>query len=114
MSDKLHTNDNVSRENGEIIYQRNAERAANGPIFKPGATPHTQFGKQVLNANVPWHSVVTDIIKTHYDQVQLARELDAQSILLDKILQQDYSELNFRTGARLLGVHARLFPGMYA
>jgi hypothetical protein len=97
---------------GKIIYQRNAEPTEKQPEFKPGNTPHTQYGDETLNGNVPWQSIVQEI-QAHYTQEQLIEESGVKPVNLLNILKQDYSKLDFRTGARILGVHSRLFPEHY-
>jgi hypothetical protein len=107
MSDEI-----IVTELTEIVYQRGQNEDETQPEFKPGNTPHTQYGDQVLNANVPWDSVVQEILNAHYTQEKLAKEVGIPSTTLGQILKQNYDALSFRIGARILGVHFRLFPEM--
>tara|TARA_R110000868_G_scaffold158036_3_gene385813 strand:+ start:69295 stop:69597 length:303 start_codon:yes stop_codon:yes gene_type:complete len=82
--------------------------------FKPGATPSTNLGNEVLNHNIPWSEVVQDIIKTgYYTLAMLADKIDTKPIILNAIADGDDSNLDFKTGAKLLSVHCRLYPDVY-
>ena len=111
MSDETILNE-PSRLSSEVIYQRDSQPSENAPEFKPGNTPHTQLGNETLNANIPWQEIVQQI-QAHYTQEQLIEETGVTTENLLNILNQDYSKLNFRTGARILGVHCRFFPEQY-
>ena len=111
MSDETILNQ-PSSLSGEVIYQRDSQPSENAPEFKPGNTPHTQYGNQILNANVPWPEIINEI-QARYTQEQLMKETGVTADNLLNILNQDYSKLNFRTGARILGVHSRFFPELY-
>ena len=104
--------DSNDNENDQVIYERGAKESTSTPEFKPGNTPHTQFGNQTLNANVPWDQVVQAIL-VHKTQAELANEVGTPLINVLKILKQNYRKLNFRTGARILSVHCRLYPAQY-
>lgn len=93
---------------GKVIYQRDPNIAIDEPKFKPGNTPYTQFGNETLNANVPWYRIVQEIL-AHYTQEQLVKETGITSANITKILRQNYRKLNFKRGAQLLSIHARLF-----
>ena len=97
-----------------VIYQRGQNDGEKQPEFKPGTTPHTQYGDEMLNANVPWHEIVGQILTRNYTIGRLAEEVKTSIAALNKILKEDFSELNFRTGARILGVHCVLFPETFA
>ena len=107
-------NDKFDSENGDVIYQRDAAQAADAPEFKPGATPHTQLGKETLNANIAWDGVIEEIIKADYTLEKLAAEVGLGVKNLQNILQKNYDDLSFRIGARILRVHSQLFPALYA
>lgn len=100
--------------NGNVIYQRDEVNAVEAPIFKPGTTPHTQFGKETLNANIAWHNIVEEIIAGQYSAEKLATEVGVSVKNVQNFLQKNYSDLSFRIGARILGIHSRLFPETYA
>jgi hypothetical protein len=102
-------NDN---ENGQVVYERGAEQSTPTPEFKPGNTPHTQFGNQTLNANVPWDQVVQEIL-VHKNQQELAVDLGMPLANVTKILKQNYRKLNFKTGARILMIHCNFYPAQY-
>lgn len=99
---------------GHVIYAREIVQTSDQPEFKPGNTPHTQFGEQMLNFNVPWDQIVFEILTCDYTLAALAEKIQSTTSVLNKILKQDFSTLNFRTGARILGVHSQLFPDTFA
>jgi hypothetical protein len=108
-------NDEINvTEATEVVYQRGQNNGEAQPEFKPGNTPHTQYGNEVLNANVPWDQVVSEILTRDYTIAALAEEIKSTTSVLIKILKQDFSMLNFRTGARILGIHCQLFPEKFA
>ena len=108
MVDKINDN-----EHGQVIYERGAELSTPPPEFKPGNTPHTQFGNETLNGNVPWDQVVQAIL-IHKTQIQLATEVGTTLSNVLRILKQDYGKLNFRTGAQILTIHSNLYPAQYS
>ena len=109
---------NVPEENilaaPDVVYQRGQNDGEQQPEFKPGNTPHTQYGDEVLNANVPWDQIVSEILTRDYTIAALAEEIKSTASVLIKVLKRDFSTLNFRTGARILGVHCKLFPEKFA
>ena len=111
MSDDILNNEN-SRLPVEVVYQRGSEPTESLPEFKPGKTPHTQYGNQILNGNVPWSEIIEEI-QAHYTQERLVAETGVSPATLRKISQENYSSLDFRTGARILGVHCLLYPKQY-
>ena len=105
MSDEIKTT-----EAATVVYQRGQNDSETQPEFKPGSAPHAQYGDEVLNANVPWDQVVSEILTRDYTIAALAEEIKGTTSVIIKILKRDFSALNFRTGARILGVHCQLFP----
>ena len=113
MSDEIILNENSSLPS-DVVYQRGSESTEPLPEFKPGNTPETKFGDEMLNANVPWHEIVRQILTRNYTIGRLSEEVKTSIAALNKILREDFSELNFRTGARILGVHCLLFPETFS
>ena len=111
MSDEIILNE-TSLVSNKVVYQRDSQQSEAVPAFKPGKTPHTQYGDEMLNANVPWQEILQEL-QAHYTQERLVDEAGVSPANLLKILKGNYSDLNFRTGARILGVHSRLFPEQY-
>lgn len=99
---------------GEVVYDRETVQISAQPEFKPGDTPHTQFGDEMLNFNVPWDQIVVEILTRDYTIAALAEKIQSTTSVVNKILKGDFSTLNFRTGARILGVHTELFPEKFA
>ena len=95
-----------------IIYDRTSMLYGEQPVFKPGKTPYTQYGNETLNANVPWNLIVQEI-QAHYTQERLIAETGVTPTTLRKIYKGNYNSLDFRTGARILGVHCLLYPSQY-
>ena len=103
------SNEIIVTEATNVVYQRGQNDGLQQPEFKPGNTPHTQYGDEVLNANVPWDHIVIEILTRDYTIAALAEEIESTTSVLNKVLQKNFSALNFRTGARILSVHCRLF-----
>ena len=113
MSKEIITdNSDQPRSIDEISYQRDPKEVKQLPKFKPGNTPHTQYGNQTLNANIPWQRIVQEI-QVHYTLEQLVNEAGIPPANLRKILREDYRKLSFKMGAKLLTIHARFYPEQY-
>lgn len=90
------------------IQKKTVSRIAeekNPPSFKPGNTPHLQYGKEVLNANVPWSDVLNEICLSGMALTEIASRLEVSVSMLRAVATQHYENLNFKTGARLLTLH---------
>ena len=107
MTDKINGN-----EDRQVVYEREVAQSIPAPEFKPDNTPYTQYGNETLNANVLWYQVIQEIL-VHKTQEQLANEVGTPLTNIMKIMKQNYRKLNFRTGARILGVHCSLYPAQY-
>ena len=83
------------------------------PEFKPGDKPYLEYDGVILNANVPWNEIVTDIKEKHYSLSTIAAIAEATLGTLKAVLKQNYDSLPFRSGARLLTLHNRLYPQCY-
>ena len=77
----------------------------NLPDFKPGNTPHLQYGNEVLNANVPWNEVISDLCSHGLSMAEIAIQLDVELSSIQAVAAKNYSHLNFKAGARLLTLH---------
>lgn len=84
-----------------------------GTEFKPGDEPHCKFGNQVLNANVPWDEVVAELRAKKCSIAEIAEYAECDISVIFSVLKQDYSCLNFRTGARLITLHHRFYAEQY-
>jgi len=108
--------DEPTNENSHVVFDRTTHQAGSQPEFKPGSTSYTQFGEQVLNANVPWKVIVEEIMQKQSLQIDrqilinIARATEISLLSLEKILTGSYEGLTFREGARLLGLHCQYFP----
>lgn len=83
------------------------------PEFKPGNKPHCQFGNEVLNQNVPWDVVLNDIEEKGYSLVTIASIAETTLDTLQNVLKQQFDDLSFRSGARIIGLHYRVCPSAY-
>ena len=79
----------------------------NPPAFKPGSTPHMQYGNEMINANVPWNEVISDLCSHGLSMVEIATRLDVDFSVIQAVAAKNYSRLNFKAGARLLTMHAQ-------
>ena len=77
----------------------------NLPEFKPGNTPYMQYGNQVLNENVAWNEVISDLCSHGLSMVEIAVRLDVDVCVVQAVTKENYAQLNFKTGARLLALH---------
>ena len=77
----------------------------NPPAFKPGNTPHLQYGNQVLNDNVCWDEVIHELCLHGLSMAEIATRLDVDVDVVQTAAKRNYAQLNFKTGARLLALH---------
>ena len=82
-------------------------------MFKPGNTPYTKFGNELLNGDIAWDEVVQDILDTGYDKSELALEVGLKKAIINQVAAGEFEGIYFRAGARMLTIHCRLFPGKY-
>ena len=66
---------------------------------------------EVLNKDVDWQSVLNDVIK-HYNNnlTTIAEKCETSLECMQKVLNNDYSQLRFRSGACLIALHT-IFVG---
>lgn len=83
------------------------------PEFKPGKKPYTQFGALVLNANVPWDELVTELNECGVDCESIATEIKVETQVVENLLKRKTKGLTFRAGASLITIHCRYFPEDY-
>jgi lambda repressor-like predicted transcriptional regulator len=80
----------------------------NPPEFKPGNEPHLEYDGTVLNANVPWHEVVSQIMAEGITATAIAEEAGLSLQTINNILKEDYHGLYFKAGARLITIQYRV------
>jgi DNA-binding Xre family transcriptional regulator len=92
-----------------VIYDR-VNRNPLVKSFKPGNKPSYHFGNEVLNGNIPWLSVLKNIMASRKFTVEsLSQHLQIDPLALKKISNEnDSSLINFKTGSRLLAIHDRV------
>ncbi len=97
----------MQNNEGNIIYEAEQELTKLNPEFNSDvATPHCQLGDEVLNANVPWLSVLFEVLNSgRFTLTSLCGEIGADKEIFIRLLDSDVSLLNFKTGARLLSLH---------
>lgn len=79
----------------------------NPPAFKPGNTPHMQYGNEIINANVPWNEVINELCSSGLSMTEIAAHLDVELSVVQAATTRNYSRLSFKAGARLLTIHAQ-------
>jgi hypothetical protein len=108
MSDKTILNEH-SLVSHKVISQCEGQPA---PEFKPGNTPSMKFGNETLNGNVVWEDVVQDLLAQNYTMAQIADTAEVKVSVIKNVLNHLYEGLSFRAGARILGLHYKLHPGL--
>lgn len=83
------------------------------PEFKPGDKPYCQFGNIILNKNVPWAEVIVEILDKGYALNDIANYAETTLWVLNEVVKLNYDVLPFRAGARIITLHAELFPELY-
>lgn len=83
------------------------------PEFKPGDKPHLEYDGQILNHNVPWGELVTDIQACGYTQGDIAQYAECKLSVVEEIANNNYDNLCFRSGARIVTMHHTKNPHMY-
>ena len=78
--------------------------------FKPGKTPHCEFDGAVLNANVPWNELVAELIARGKTEQQIADYAECDLSVIQAIQNNNYENLWFRTGARIITLHTNYRP----
>ena len=99
-------------QQGQETQQVNS-KSQSVPVFEPGSTPHLAFGKSVLNADVDWMQLVTELVAKHVSRAEIANFIGAQAECIEQVCQQDYACLTFRAGARLVTLHCEYYPEQY-
>jgi hypothetical protein len=84
------------------------------PEFKPGNKPYCQFGKEILNKNVPWDKVLSEIVVKGYSPQAVALQIGTKLSILKQIEKKHFDKLSFRAGARMLSIHYRVSPECYS
>ncbi len=93
--------------NSAVVYDQTQELTKPHPEFNSDvSTPHCQLGDEVLNANVPWLSVLFEVLNSaRFTLTSLCGEIGADKDVFIRLLDSDVSLLNFKIGARLLSLH---------
>jgi hypothetical protein len=94
-----------------LIDPENVKKSV--PEFKPGDKPYCQFGKEVLNQNVPWDEILSEISMKGYPHHAIALEIGTELETLQYIEENFFDKLSFRAGARMISMHYRVSPECY-
>ena len=86
---------------------------ASASVFKPSSSAHLVFEKTVLNANVDWALMVTELLVNAVSHTDIAEYIGIGVESVGQVLQQDYTPLTFRAGARLVTLHCEHYPERY-
>jgi hypothetical protein len=82
--------------------------------FKPGNTPYYEYDGTVLNANVPWNEVVTDLVTRGQSVKSIAEYAQCSVEVISAVLQKNFNVLCFRAGARIITLHCNFYPEAYS
>jgi hypothetical protein len=96
------------------IHRKKFSLKSEPPEFKPADKPYLEYDGVILNANVPWHEVIADIVLQQYSLVDIAVFIEADIKTLEEVLKQNFDVLSFRAGARLITLHYRLCSACYS
>jgi DNA-binding NarL/FixJ family response regulator len=87
------------------------ESISNELEFKPSDTPYLRYGKDVLNNNIDWRTLTLQILEHGYSIEHIADELNVRKNIIEQVLSNNYSRLNFKSGAKLCSIHFRHYSG---
>jgi hypothetical protein len=92
-----------------IVYDRRKMKAFKKVPFTPGEQPSCQLGHETLNGRVNCRTTLQEIISSkQFTLSTLSYSLLIEITVLEKILKNDLSALNFKTGAKLLSIYDSL------
>ena len=92
-----------------VVYNRQEHLGTKGAKFKPGNDPSYQLGNEVLNGQINWLNTMQEVLGSRKFTINsLSQYLEVKTEVVKKVLENDLSCLNFKTGAKLLGVHESL------
>lgn len=95
------------------VNKKDGEIKAAEPEFKPGDTPHLEYDGSVLNANVPWNEVILELQQQGCAASDIADYAECAESVIKELVNKNYSNLNFRTGARIITYHCKHNPSVY-
>ncbi len=90
-----------------VVYDQQQELAKEQPIFNSEVeTPYCQLGDEILNADVPWATILGEVIDSGcFTLTTLCQTIRASKEVFYRLLEGDSSLLSFKLGARLLAEH---------
>jgi DNA-binding NarL/FixJ family response regulator len=83
------------------------------PEFKPGDKSYTQYGNEFLNKDVHWSEVVMELLQIGETKKHIAEYAECSESTISNILKQQYEQLTFRAGARIITLHYNQCPAHY-
>lgn len=89
-------------------------RKAKAPEFKPGDKPYLEYDGVLLNANVPWNELVSELEATGCTSTDIAQYAECELSTIQEISTENYDNLSFRAGARIVTLHHKRNPHMYS
>lgn len=81
--------------------------------FKPGKTPHCEFEGTMLNANVAWNELVSDLLEWGISEQEIADYAECDLSVIKDIQAENYESLWFRAGAKISTLHYRSHTNRY-
>ena len=99
----MKKNSKKNLNKGKLVKMKSKQ-----PDFKPGDKPYTKFGNDVLNKDVAWHELVSELMRKKQSITSIATYADCSIQTMNDLLSQKFRGLNFRSGARLITLHYNL------
>ena len=81
--------------------------------FKPGKTPYCEFEGSMLNANVAWDELVSELLEHGASEQAIADYAECDLSVIREVQKQNYEGLWFRNGARIITMHSQYYPENY-
>jgi len=91
----------------------NTTEAKQQSTFKPGKTAHCEFEGTVLNANVAWNELVSDLLERGISEQEIADYAECDLSVIKDIQAESYESLWFRAGAKISTLHYRSHTNRY-
>lgn len=85
----------------------------NNKTFKPGKTPYCEFEGTMLNADVAWDELVSDLIARGISEQAIADYAECDLSVIKELQEENYENLWFRAGAKISTLHCRSHTNRY-
>ena len=96
---------NSSMVENKVVYLRKENPSKSAYKFKTVNTPYYDLNGEILNNNIAWKEVLETILSNrNYNFAKLSRYLEVKQEVLNHILENNFSTLPFKAGAKLLAI----------